>query len=194
MNDAPIFRDASHALHVSFMIHAMPARTVSPTAMVIDQLLRETGKWDGAPDAAPGSVNFAGLSPLEVRGQCAQVVAMVNHLAHVGERAACQAAYGHQAIKADGVRGIAAYVAPTLTCQSSGFALYCAWHVYATPRQRDGLTQGEIAAHFGVTVAAVREASATIRKYGKSLLNNALTSLGSRFEEGGLIGEAVAAL
>ena len=149
--------------------------------------------WDEVAPTHAKRVNFSGLSPLEVRGQAAQVVSMVNRLPHEAELFACQAIYGHQVIKADGVRGLGRYCAPILTCQSSDFALYCAWHVFATSRQRDGLTQGEIAQHFGITIAAVREACATIRKYGKTMHLRALDALTERFQVGGLIADCVRA-
>lgn len=66
MNDVPVFQDAGHALHVSYLIHSMPARTVSPTAIVIDQLVKENHVWEGLPEPRSSGVNFAGLSPLEV--------------------------------------------------------------------------------------------------------------------------------
>ncbi len=183
----PVFQDAGHALHVSYLIHSMPARTVSPTAIVIDQLVKQNHVWDGLPEPQSSRVDFSGLSPLEVRAQCAQVISMVNHLPHEAERYACHAVYGHQAIKADGVRGMALYVSPALSLGSADYALYCAWHVFATARQRDGLSQGDIAAHFGVTVAAVREACATLRRYTKAMHARALDALTERFQSGGLI-------
>lgn len=185
--DTPIFRDAGHALHVSYLIHSMPARTVSPTAIVIDQLVKENHVWDGLPEPRQSGVNFGGLSALEVRAQCAQVISMVNHLPHEAERFACQAIYGHQVIKADGVRGLGRYCAPVLSCQSDEFALYCAWHVFATTRQRDGLAMTDIGKHFGVSHVAVREACALIRRYAHSLHSRALVALTERFEAGGLI-------
>lgn len=186
----PIFCDASHALHVSYLIQSMPATSLSPTAVLIDQLVKENHVWDEIPAPRESRVNFSGLTPLEVRAQCAQVVAMVNHLPHEAERFACQAIYGHQVIKADGVRGLGRYCSPVLSCQSDEFALYCAWHVFATTRQRDGMTQGEIAKHFGVTVESVREACATVRKYGKAMHTRALDALTERFQVGGLIASA----
>ena len=186
----PIFCDASHALHVSYLIQSMPATSLSPTAVLIDQLVKENHVWDEIPAPRESRVNFSGLTPLEVRAQCAQVVAMVNHLPHEAERFACQAIYGHQVIKADGVRGLGRYCSPVLSCQSDEFALYCAWHVFATTRQRDGMTQGEIAKHFGVAVESVREACATVRKYGKAMHTRALDALTERFQVGGLIASA----
>ena len=186
-----VFQDAGHALHVSYLVHSMPARTVSPTAIVVDQLVKQNHVWDGVPAPQSSRVDFSGLSPLEVRAQCAQVISMVNHLPHEAERFACHAVYGHQAIKADGVRGMALYVSPALSLGSADYALYCAWHVLATTRQRDGLSQGDIAAHFGVTVAAVREACATMRRYTKAMHARALDALTGRFQDGGLIAQEV---
>lgn len=185
--EPPIFRDAGHALHVAFLIHSLPPTIKSPTAIVIDRLVKENHVWDDLPAPSPSSVNFSGLTPQEVRAQTAMVVAMVGHLPHPGEAAACKAIYGHQAIKADGVRGMAAYCAPALACQSKDYALYCAWHVFATKRQRDGLAMGDIAKQFGVSVAAVRESCQLIRRYSHSLLARALSALSERFEAGGLI-------
>lgn len=187
MNNAPVFQDAGHALHVSYLVHSLPARTVSPTAIVIDQLVKRNHVWDGIPVPKSSRVNFSGLSPLEVRAQCAQVISLVNHLPHEAERYSCHAIYGHQTIKADGVRGMARYVGPVLSVGHREFALYCAWHVFATARQRDGLTQGDIAGHFGVTVAAVREACATIRRYTNAMHGRAIGVLTERFQGGGLV-------
>lgn len=192
MNE-PVFQDASHALHVSFLIHSLPPATISPTAIVIDQLVKQNHVWDELPAPRTSRVNFSGLSPLDVRAQAAQVVAMVNHLPHHGESDACKAIYGHQAIKAAGVRGLGLYCAPILACQSKEYALYCAWHVFATTRQRDGITQADIAKQFGVSVAAVRHACDTIRRYGRTLHARALDSLTVRFAAGGLIRDEVSA-
>lgn len=67
----PVFQDAGHALHVSYLVHSMPARTVSPTAIVVDQLVKQNHVWDGLPAPQSSRVDFSGLSPLEVRAQCA---------------------------------------------------------------------------------------------------------------------------
>lgn len=187
----PVFQDAGHALHVSYLVHSMPARTVSPTAIVVDQLVKQNHVWDGLPAPQSSRVDFSGLSPLEVRAQCAQVISMVNHLPHEAERYACHAVYGHKAIKADGVRGMARYVSPALSLGSADYALYCAWHVFATARQRDGLSQGDIAAHFGCSTSAVDHDCKRIRKYVRNLHARALDALTGRFQDGGLIAQEV---
>lgn len=190
-NDNPVFRDAGHALHVSFLIHSQPASSISPTALVIAHLQRENPPWDGLEAQAARSVNFSGLSPTEVRGQCAQVVAMVEHLPHHAERDALKAAYGHQVIKADGVRGMAAYCAPAIDCHHD-MALYVAWHVFMTARQRDQVTLEDVATKFGVTIARVRHAASITKRYGRALHARGVDALTDRFLAGRLIAEEVA--
>ena len=188
MNE-PVFQDAGHALHVSYLIHSMPTRTVSPTAIVIDQLVKENHVWDELPTPKESRVNFSGLSPQEVRAQCAQVVSMVNHLPHQAERDACHAIYGHQVIKANGVRGMAAYCAPVLGCSDS-MALYVAWHVFMRTHQRQGVTMQDIAKEFGVELRTVDHAARTVRKYGFAMHARAIDALTQRFTDGGLIYDA----
>lgn len=185
-NDNPVFRDASHALHVSFLIHSQPAGSISPTALVISHLQRENPPWDGLEVQGVRTVNFSGLSPMEVRGQCAQVIAMVQHLPHHAERDALKAAYGHQVIKSEGVRGMAAYCAPAIDCNAD-MALYVAWHVFMTARQRDQVTLEDVAKKFGVTIDRVRHAASIIKRYGRALHLRAVDTLTPRFLAGELI-------
>jgi hypothetical protein len=189
--DAPVFRSTRHALHVSFLVMSLPPTTVSPTAIVIDMLVKQNHVWDGVPMERASQVNFSGLNPLEVRAQCAQVVAMVNHLPHHAYRDALKAIYGHQAIKSEGVRGLAAYAEPLMAHLQSQVVLYVAWHVFATQRQRDeGVTLSEIARHHGVSIDAVRHASSRIRAVGRTLHARACEALAQRFIDGGLVDEA----
>lgn len=185
-NDAPIFQDAGHALHVSYLIHSLPPSIKSPTAIVIDRLVKENHVWDGLPAPGESRVNFSGLSPLEVRAQAAMVVGMVRNLPHQAERAACEAIYGYQVIKAAGVRGMALYLAP-MVASAGDYPLYVCWHVFMTARQREGVTQADIAQQFGVTLARVITDCRTVRKYGLQMHNRALGALGDRFARGGLV-------
>lgn len=184
----PIFRDASHALHVSYLIQSMPATSLSPTAVLIDRLVKENHVWDEIPAPRESRVNFSGLTPLEVRAQCAQVVAMVNHLPHEAERFAVEAVYGIQMAKANGVKGMAMYCHPILE-GSLECALYIAWHVFMRTHQRDGVTVAGIAKHFGISEDRVRRNAAVVRRYGASLHARALQSLDSKFRKNGLIAE-----
>lgn len=189
-DDDPIFRSVGHALHVSFLIHSLPVSQRSPTSIVIDMLVKANHVWDGVPVARESSVNFRGMSPLEVRAQCAQVVSMVNHLPHHAEGDAIRAIYAHRALKAGGVRSLAAYVEPLIAPMSLDCCLYLAWHVFATKSQRDGITLPEIGKQFGHTVESLRHAKGRIETLGKSLHARACGALQERFIAGGLIDRA----
>jgi hypothetical protein len=189
MHDDPIFQDAGHALHVSFLIHSLPATQASPTAIVINQLVKQNHVWDELPPPQARRVNFRGLSPLEVRGQCAQVVGMVEHHLHPAERDAVKAIYGRQVIKAAGVRGVAGYCEPMLG-HSPDCCLYLAWHVFMEPQQRKGVTLAEIAEKFGASNEAMQYGARLLRKSGQTFHARALSLLAERFERGGLIPES----
>ncbi|WP_225782652.1 HTH domain-containing protein [Xenophilus sp. Marseille-Q4582] len=186
MSSTAVFKSASQALHVSYIIQNMPATSQSPTAAVINRLKRELAPWDGIQTDHTATVNWGSLNPLEVRAQCAQVVSMVNHLGHEAERAACRAIYGHQVEKANGVRSMASYLEPVIG-RGTDFCLYVAWHVFMRPEQRQGVTQRDIAEQFGVSLRTVEGDCSKMRKYGVSLHKRALDGLTDRFMRGGLI-------
>lgn len=183
---APVFRDAGHALHASYLILSLPARTRSPTAILIDALAKRSHVWDEAPAPSAARVDFGGLSPLEVRAQCALVAAVVEHLPHPAERDACKAIYAQQAAKAEGVRGLARYLEPLLA-QGGEYPLYACWHVFARTHQRPGITQGDVAERFGVPLRQVDHDCRRIRKSAHALHARALGALQERFERDGLV-------
>jgi hypothetical protein len=186
-NDDPIFRSVSHALHVSFLIISQPATAKSPTSIVIDMLVKQNHVWDGIPPERESRVNFRGLSPLEVRAQCAQVVSMVNHLPHAAERDAICAIYGQQFVKSVAVRGLTSYVEPMLAPLSLECCLYVAWNVFCTKAQREGISLADIAKEFGYTNEAVRHAKNKVEELGRCLHARACGALEPRFIDGGLI-------
>lgn len=189
MSSTAIFKSASQALHVSYLIHSLPATSRSPTAVVIDRLRQELAPWEGVAVNTESRVNFGNLTPLEVRAQCSQVISMVNHLPHEAERSACRAIYGAQVEKAAGVQGMAAYLEPALK-RGKEYSLYVAWHVFMTAKQRQGVTQGDIASHFGHSLRTVEADCREVRRYGVSLHGRAVEALAVRFQAGGLVAES----
>jgi hypothetical protein len=73
MNQA-IFRSTSQALHFAYMIQAYDVSVESVMAKAIRGLMKELGIWD---TGKPSTVDFGGLSRLEVRAQCAMIRAVV---------------------------------------------------------------------------------------------------------------------
>ena len=69
--NAPVFRSTQQALHVAFLMGILPVTQKSNTQMLLERLMEEAGVAKVV--QRDGTLNFAGLSPMEVRGQCAMV-------------------------------------------------------------------------------------------------------------------------
>lgn len=73
MNQA-MFRSTSQALHFSYMIQAYEVSVENIMSKAIRAIMKELGIWN---EGDPSTVDFSGLSPLEIRGQCAMIRAIV---------------------------------------------------------------------------------------------------------------------
>jgi hypothetical protein len=195
-NDQPIFQDTRQALHVSYLIHSLPSTQKSPTQAVIERLVKDSRVWDydgEAPVKASRTVNFGGLTPMEVRAQCAQVVSMVGNMGNPAESAAIKAVYGYQVIKADGVRYLAAYFEPLmpliegLTVSGDPVALYLAWHCAATKQQRDGITLEWLSDKSGVSLRTVNTYKKDYITRSRAMFERGISALRTRFVDGGLV-------
>jgi len=123
---SPIFRSVDQALHVAFLMDILPVRERSQMGRIIERMMVEAGVTAGRSES--GSVNFGGLSPLDVRGQCAMIRAAVKD--HLAQHQACSvwARWGHQTTKAEGVRGMVDYCGPLLSVgHGHGEAWLSAW-------------------------------------------------------------------
>jgi len=68
MNKA-IFKSTSQAVHFSFIMESLEASSESVMAKMLREHLMSLGLWK----SEPGSINFGGLTSLEIRGQCAMI-------------------------------------------------------------------------------------------------------------------------
>lgn len=195
-NDLPIFQDTRQALHVSYLIHSLPSTQKSPTQAVIERLVKDSRVWDydgEAPVKASRTVNFGGLTPMEVRAQCAQVVSMVGNMGNPTESAAIKAVYGYQVIKAEGVRYLSAYFEPLMpsiegrTISGEAVALYLAWHCMATKQQREGITLPWLAEKSGVSLATIERIKKDFNTRARAMFERGIGALNQRFVEGGLV-------
>lgn len=115
MSDS-IFQNISQALHFSFLLEGVPAATKSTTQIVIEDLMRGSGRVFYA--GYKSSINFQQLNPMEIRAQCAMVRGMVNDHLTEPEKFAIWARYGtyvkDQGVFTllDGIKGIAHYIEP----------------------------------------------------------------------------------
>ena len=93
-----IFQSAQQCLHVSFLFEYLPVSQKSSMQAAIEQQMKVCGVWRHE----PSTINFSGLEPIEVRGQCAMVRSIVAGLKPV-HCAAIWAQYGTFQTKAKGI-------------------------------------------------------------------------------------------
>ncbi|HEY8355032.1 MAG TPA: hypothetical protein VIK69_08465 [Methylophilaceae bacterium] len=87
-----IFRSTSQALHFAYLIQAYEVGAESVMSKVIRRMLETLGIMDGTHE--PSTVSFGGLSPLEIRGQCALIRLSVETCLPPPEAWAIKARYG----------------------------------------------------------------------------------------------------
>ncbi len=179
-----IFRSVEQALHVSFLMEMLPVAQKSQMQNMIDRMREDMGI---AQEHEPGTINFCGLSALEIRGQCAMVRASVAHHVPQPEADAVHARFAYQMRKAGGVRGIRDYCLPMLSTQGDIATLTMAWGIYGTGRQREDLSVRKIAAEYQLASATVGRDMQIVRNTGRLLFNRAVDRLGYRFRASGLV-------
>lgn len=187
MNQEAIFQSAGQALHVSFLMEILPVAQESFMQKAIDDHLRSIGEYEPAMPMHLRTLNFGGLSKLEIRGQCAMIRSAVDNLLPWPEACAVKAYYGHQNTKADGVRGVASFASHSLSMHNQNATLAMAWSVYGTPRQRQGLSIRDIAKEYSLSVTTAQRDKQIIATRAKELGELALGRLEGYFIENGVI-------
>lgn len=86
----PIFRDAGKAVHFAYAIQAYPANPQSQMASVLRTVMRQCGHAD---DARQPSADFAGLTPVEIHGECGKIRDTVQKSLSKAEAAALEAKF-----------------------------------------------------------------------------------------------------
>lgn len=94
-NQDPVFKTIGQALFTAFSMEVTPPSTPSPTEAIIKDLM-ERRYGDTQVPQSERSLNMGGMTPNELRAQCALIRASVNdHLASQ-ERDTIWARFGHQ--------------------------------------------------------------------------------------------------
>lgn len=191
----PVFRSVGQALHVAFLMEILPPTSKGPTQLFIEDLQRRMFRLDPLPHRER-TMNTAGLSPLELRGQCAMVRACVQDHLTPPERSAVWARYGHQRTRAAGVSGLADYLRPLCMPGGGEVMLAVTWGLYvpkvlpkdARTRRREWSIR-YISEQYGVPRSTLHDAQRTVRHHAEHLERSAQDRLGVLFERTGLVGE-----
>jgi hypothetical protein len=203
--NAPVFRSTQQALHVAFLMGILPVTQKSNTQMLLERLMEEAGVAKVV--QRDGTLNFAGLSPMEVRGQCAMVRGAVEHHCLPYERAAIVAWFSSaDDTGGKGASDVAAHrqkvyaitalhglTQPRMTIDSVDVQRMIVWHVHARGRLRDRLTERAIAAESSVSQSTVHRNVVVVSQTCSALRRRGMDRLEEMFRRDGLVDVEAAA-
>jgi hypothetical protein len=186
MSEEAVFTSTRQALHVSFLLEIMPATAKSQMQCILEQLMEEAGITQEL-EKHERTIDFGGLTALEVRGQCAMVVGAVNAHLPPPEQAAVWTRFGMRRRQAQGVRALHTYVWPVLTTKHEVAGLAMIWGLFAREGRREDFSLNKIASEFGLARTTLQRDQQTIGRYQRSLEEKALATLHSFFQRTGLV-------
>lgn len=196
INRDAVFSSVGQALFVSFLMEVLPPTQKGATELVIDELKRRHFNLEAKSDNER-TLNMRGLSPLELRGQCAMVRAVVQDHLPQPERVAIWSRYGHQRTKAEGVRGITEYLRGLYSMPHGEAVLAITWAIYVprnTPRDRstgrkEDWSLRTLAERYRVDRRVLAENQRQIRHHAQQLERAGEQRLSGLFDRTGLVGE-----
>ncbi|HEY3620038.1 MAG TPA: hypothetical protein VGK96_24785 [Candidatus Sulfotelmatobacter sp.] len=154
----PIFSDTATALHVSFLILALPVSEPSALRRALIRVLecmpvlttRQSATLARMIGTRSPGVNFGGLSTQEIHGQCALVIdAMQRRLPHP-ELCVMLARFAPtENLKAVGVDGLMLWLAPASPITNHAALNALIWRRYVPKQYRDGYSLRAIAKQTG---------------------------------------------
>lgn len=199
MNQA-MFRSTSQALHFAFMIQAYEVSVENIMSKAIRAIMKELGIWD---EGEPSTVDFGGLSPLEIRGQCAMIRAIVRDRLPGPEAWAIQARYGVNEIatidgkkrfvfsreRYEAIMNLGNWLAPSFpNFNPLAVDILVAKAVGAVNKnQSGGITSREMAEQFGLDQSTYRHALKRVSEKLIELETRAIDTLTPEFERDGVV-------
>ncbi len=180
-----MFESVGQALYVSYLMEILPVYPTSIMQVIYDDQNKRNQIWDDV--KKDRTINFIGLSALEVRGQCALIRRAVDRNLDVHEIAVIKSYYGHQKTKSDGVRGFVEYLTWLLPIKNKDAILALGWSVFVTRKQRDGLSIAAISKEYGLDRRLARDAQMRIINDGQLLFSRAMNKLRPEFEISGIV-------
>jgi hypothetical protein len=190
-----IFQTTGQALHVAYLMLSLPAtqknamRTALIQAMEFSpRLSHGQAEWLDQLRGTPSStVNFGGLSMLEVRGQCSLITSAVKTRLPTAERGAILARFGVGKEKEDGVKLLMRYARRACGIDAYGPVYTIAARHYVSKVRREGLSLRAIADAYGLSKHAVDAAARWMASHFASLEMMAMKRLQAVFLADGLV-------
>lgn len=151
---ATVFADTTVALHVSYLIRSLPAiepcslrRALIAILESMDLMNRQQTDWLARLVGAPSdSVNFSGLTRMEIHGQASVVTDAVSRRLPEPELYAMLARFAQtEPEKSAGVMGVVEYLYPTSPTGNRAALTDLVWRRYLPQRYRGGFSYRDIA-------------------------------------------------
>lgn len=178
MNE-PIFESVWDALRFSFYMEAMPAGVPSSTWTAIKSMMKNSGKVF---DRVQSRIHMHGLTPLEVRGQCAMVRACVEDHLTAPEKYALLARHGLDITRLKGVKGLIKHI-EHLTVNQGECLEWIVLLVYS-----DSISIRWIAKKYEVSKSSVSEDGWRVKAATDAIERIACERLDGLFKQTNLIG------
>ncbi|MET3134969.1 hypothetical protein AAKU55_005272 [Oxalobacteraceae bacterium GrIS 1.11] len=179
-----IFQTSGQAVHFSYVIQGYDATPQSQMARIMHSVMRQLGISDGA---GLSSIDLAGLTPLEVRGQCAMIRACVRSHLRPMEAKALEARYSSDRdTKRFAISALADCCGPVVGINPS-VALALMWRQHVDRSRKKDFTLRMIATEYGLSKSTIHRAEAALKQHLGTLENLALSNLHARFVADGII-------
>lgn len=192
-----IFRSTQQALHVSYLVMAEPVRERMAFRLALIRIIESIGTLNKRQAAfldylygekGGGSVNFEGLNPLEVRGQCALITAAVVHHLTPAERHAIWVRFARNIQRKEGVIWLSKSLRAKLNLTNIDAVRYLVAEQSLPKDQRDPeKTFKYISEQTDIPVRTLERAANTIRKHLRQLENSSYDKLTPMFELHGVV-------
>lgn len=190
-----IFRSVSQALHISYLMESLPVTQKSNSQAVIERMMEEAGVPREV--AQEGSVNFSGLTPMDVRGQCSMVRAAVKHHCMPMEAHAIHAWFADKNApeKINGVHAMRTHAATLglYTFDSPMARLLVSWHIHSQGKLRNMCTERAIAQENGLSQSTVHRNIVAVSKISSTLRRAGMDRLEVLWRRDGMIDDDLAA-
>lgn len=185
-----VFRSVHQALHVAHLMAVLPPTQKSNTQALIEHLMREAGVSREV--ERDGTLNFQGLSPLEVRGQCAMVRGAVIHHCTEPERMAIWAWFAHDGSKAEGVRFLRDWFAGDWCTDSPHARMLMTWRASVTEDSAAArmCSYRDIEGEHGIPKSTVQRQVQALAKTARGLRERGAARLEEMFLAHGLVDDA----
>lgn len=175
-----IFQTSGQAVHFSYVVQAYDASPQSQMAMIMRAAIKELG-------ARSSSIDFDGLTPLEVRGQCAMIRACVRTHLRPMEASAIEARYSRDRdTKRVAIRALADYYGPVIGVNAS-VALALLWRQHVDKKQKKDFTLRQIAKGYAIPFSSAQRAALALNDHLHAMEGLALSNLHERFVASGVI-------